>query len=115
VILNDQLLALEPATYSVPQDSSTRGRRFAEEADVLLQSEGSQPSVALFQGLFAMFCYEGCLGEGKKSVNYLLQAIDVYTALNSTMELPPVSDEKESQQERHALSWCMWGFYSIEW
>ncbi|CAI6336051.1 unnamed protein product [Periconia digitata] len=109
------LYALEPVTYAVPQDPSTRGRRFADEADAMLQSEYIEPSFALFQGLFAMFCYEGCVGEGKKSVNYLYQAIDIYKALNSVVRLPPVSDETVSQRERHAISWSMWGFYIVEW
>jgi hypothetical protein len=113
-----QLYTLEPETYSVPQDPTTRGRRFADEAESILQRENGQPSVPMFQGLFAMFCYEGNLGEGTKSIKYFSQAMDIYKELNHTeiLQAPTgATDKARLQSERHALSWSMWGLYVTEW
>ena len=65
-----------------------------------------------------MFCYEGCLGEGRKSVAYLMQALSTYEAINDPATLQQqeaATDPTRTQQERHAISWCFWGFYITEW
>ncbi len=109
---------MESETYLETKDPSTRGRQFAEEAEITLQQEVDTPSIPLYQGLWAMFCYEGNLGGGQKAVDYLLMALETYKAVNHTSVLQAQGtsiDEPRFQRERHAISWCMWGLYATEW
>ncbi|CEI60173.1 unnamed protein product [Fusarium venenatum] len=110
------LYTLDPAFFKEPQDSSTRGRRWADEAETLLQKIET-PSIPLLQGLYSLFVYEGVIGEGTKSVNYFLRAMDVYKELNDTwtMHRHGGADDARLDRERHAISWCLWGFYCCEW
>lgn len=63
------------------------------------------------QGLLAMFVYEGNLGSGAKALPNILRSFDVYRALNET-DSPrrDETDEAQLENERQAVSWCMWGF-----
>ncbi|KAF5023005.1 hypothetical protein F66182_4963 [Fusarium sp. NRRL 66182] len=102
--------------FKEPQDSSTRGRRWADEAETLLDMI-SKPSIPLLQGLYALFVYEGVIGKGTKSVNYFLRSMDVYRELNEAwiMQPPQSTDDARLERERQAISWCLWGFYCCEW
>ena len=103
-------------TFKYSEDSNSRGRRWADEAEILL-GKISRPSISLLQGLYALFVYEGNIGTGTRSVNYFLRSIDVYKALNEMCSLQQREGKNEArlQQERLAISWCMWGFYCCEW
>jgi hypothetical protein len=105
-------------TFAVANDSNSRGRQFADEAEVLLGRESNHQSIAFLQGLYALFAYEGNLGNGSKSVTYFLQAIDVFNALNGTDLMEQERDtinEERSQKETEAMSWVLWGLYATEW
>jgi hypothetical protein len=111
-----QIYTLEPKCFVDAEDSSTRGRRWADEAYVHL-AQIEEPSFPLLQGLFAMFCYEGVLGSGTKSVEHYLRAMETYEALNkSNLSRRRLGvDEERIRREYQASSWCMWGFYCTEW
>jgi hypothetical protein len=105
-------------TFKNTEDSTTRGRYWADEAEALLaKTEVSTSSIPLLQGLLAMFCYEGNLGLGTKSLTYYFRAMDVYKALNyvETAQLRAGVDEDRARQEQLATSWCIWGCYCCEW
>ncbi|XEV04549.1 hypothetical protein FSHL1_009836 [Fusarium sambucinum] len=106
----------DPAFFKEPQDSSTRGRRWAEEAETLLEKIET-PSIPLLQGLYSLFVYEGVIGEGTKSVKYFLRSMDVYKELNDTWttQRHGGADDARLERERQAISWCLWGFYCCEW
>ncbi|KAH8702800.1 hypothetical protein GQ44DRAFT_732683 [Phaeosphaeriaceae sp. PMI808] len=109
---------LESVTFSVPQDSKTRGRRFAEEAYKQYDKEKSRPSIALMQGQYAMFCYEGILGSGQKAVDFLWSAVKTFKELNNTDYLALQGQgwsEMQRLKKKEGLSWVMWGFYVAEW
>ena len=107
---------MDPVTFKYSEDSNSRGRRWADEAEVLLEKI-SRPSISLLQGLYALFVYEGNIGTGTSSVDYFLRSMDVYKSLNETYSLQRREGENEArlQRERQAISWCMWGFYCCEW
>ncbi|OBS23068.1 hypothetical protein FPOA_03631 [Fusarium poae] len=110
------LYSLDPAFYKEPQDSSTRGRRWADEAEILLEKI-DKPSLPLLQGLYSLFVYEGVIGEGTKAVKYFLRSMDVYKVLNDTWTTQQRggADDARLERERQAISWCLWGFYCCEW
>jgi hypothetical protein len=102
----------------VPQDTKSRGRRFAEEAEALLEQEMKQPSITLLQGLYALFAYEGNLGSGRKSVDYFSRAIAMFDALNATnlqQRHLAGADDVRMRKEHEATSWVLWGLYVAEW
>ena len=107
---------MDPATFKDPEDSKSRGRLWADEAEALL-GKTERPSLPLLQGLYALFVYEGNLGSGSRSVDYFLRSIDVYKALNVANMLQSTTGVNEArlQHEWQATSWCMWGFYCCEW
>ena len=110
-----QLYTMDPRSFKDSEDTSSRGRRWADEAEIHL-AKIHKPSLPLLQGLFAMFCYEGVVGNGTKSVEYYLRAMDTYKILNEADILPQEGvDEARLLHERQATSWCMWGFYCCEW
>lgn len=107
---------MDPATLKDVNVSTSRGRIWADEAIALLE-QNPAPSLPLLQGLYCLFVYEGNIGSGERSVHYWRRAMQVYQSLN---EHPyKVSDKRKNakrlEQERHAISWCMWGFYCCEW
>lgn len=109
---------MDPATFSVPQNSLTRGQPFAEEAEKHFEKEKLQPSIPLLQGQYAMFCFEGCLGSGSKSMYYLLRSMETYKELNKPEFLRRIVEgksESRRKQEEGALSWILWGMYVMEW
>ncbi|KAF4991467.1 hypothetical protein FDECE_14037 [Fusarium decemcellulare] len=110
------LFAPDPIIFTDPQDSTTRGRRWAEEAEALLE-DIDKPSLPLLQGLYSLFVYEGAIGSGTKSVHYFLRSMDVYKELNDAIAVQPREDADKArlERERLATSWCMWGFYCCEW
>lgn len=88
------------------------------EADWYLNQERHVPSIPLLQGLYAMHWYEGNLGSGRKSIEYLHQAIDIFRQINTPAFLEQQADERDGRrllQESEALSWVMWGLYCAEW
>lgn len=116
--LTMQLSTTERSTYSDSEDSKSRGRRFADEAERHFEDEKDQPSIPLLQGQFAMFVYEGNLGSGAKSVDYFMRAMKTYAALNNADFLDihgQGKSERRLQREREGLSWVMWGLYCTEW
>ncbi|EWZ78317.1 hypothetical protein FOWG_17403 [Fusarium oxysporum f. sp. lycopersici MN25] len=110
------LYTLDPVFFKEPQDSSTRGRRWADEAETLLEKI-DKPSIPLLQGLYSLFVYEGVIGNGTKSVNYFLRSMNVYKDLNDAWTVQPRqgADDARLERERQAISWCLWGFYCCEW
>jgi hypothetical protein len=109
---------MKPVTFTDPNDSKTRGRRFAEEAEIHFEKEKDRPSIPLLQGQLAMFVYEGNLASGSKSVDYFMRAMKTHTALNNPHFLNPQGQGKSEarlQREREGLSWVMWGMYCTEW
>lgn len=100
------------------EDLSALGRRFAEEAEGHLAREKEAPSVTLLQGQFAMFAYEGNVGTGTKAIDYFLDALKTYEALNSTSLVEARrggKGEARFLREKDGWSWIMWGFYCAEW
>ncbi|KAM3549913.1 hypothetical protein ARSEF4850_008606 [Beauveria asiatica] len=111
------LYSMDPATYKDPADPRTRGRLWAEEAELHLQN-CSRPSIALMQGLFIFLVYEGSLGDGTRTLQYLTRCMDVYRILNDRNMDELAGDrvpESRRRLEREAFSWCMWGMYCLEW
>ncbi|KAG7404013.1 Nitrogen assimilation transcription factor nit-4 [Fusarium oxysporum f. sp. rapae] len=111
------LYTLDPVTFKDPQDSKSRGRRWADEAEAHLESI-DRPSIPLLQGLYALFAYEGNIGNGTKPVAYFMRCIDVYKALNDPVTLEThhkCVDETRLERMKQATSWCLWGFYCVEW
>ncbi|KAF3036548.1 hypothetical protein E8E12_004068 [Didymella heteroderae] len=112
------LSTTEQITFSDPEDSKSRGRRFADEAERHFENEKDRPSIPLLQGQFAMFVYEGNLGSGAKSVDYFMRAMKTYEALNNAEFLKIQGQgkgEARLRREREGLSWAMWGMYCTEW
>ena len=107
---------MNTVTFTDPGDSKTRGRLWAEEAEVLLEKI-TRPSLPLLQGLWALFCYEGVIGSGTKSVQYFMRGLDVYRSLIDIDQPQGDSskDEARLRREIQATSWCLWGFYCCEW
>ncbi|KAH7131630.1 putative C6 transcription factor [Dactylonectria estremocensis] len=63
------LYTLDPATFKYPENSTSRGRLWAEKAEALL-AEIDKPSMTLLQGLYSLFVYKGNIGTGTKAVEY---------------------------------------------
>lgn len=113
-----QLIITEHPSSTHSEDLSTRSRQFAEEAESHLEYEKEAPSITLLQGQFAMFAYEGNVGAGTKAIDYFLDAMRTYEALNTVHVLEPQSygkDEARLLREKEGLSWVMWGLYCAEW
>ncbi|KAM3537245.1 hypothetical protein ARSEF1564_009833 [Beauveria bassiana] len=111
------LYSMDPATYKDPADPKTRGRLWAEEAELHLQN-CPRPSIALMQGLYALLIYEASLGTGARTLQDLARCMDVYRILNDR-NMDELTDqtvpEPRRRLEREATSWCMWGMYCTEW
>ncbi|TQV98917.1 hypothetical protein V2A60_007385 [Cordyceps javanica] len=110
------LYSMDPATYKSPEDPKTRGRLWADEAEHHLEKR-PRPSIPLMQGLYALFVYEGNLGNGTKSVQYFMRCMDVYRSVNERRTDPSAKEVHESRRrrEKEAESWCLWGLYCYEW
>ncbi|KAH8646316.1 fungal-specific transcription factor [Xylariales sp. PMI_506] len=111
------LYTLNPITFKDPMDSMSRGRLWADEAERLL-AEIDKPSIPLLQGLHSLFVYEGDLGIGSKALEYFQRGVIVYAALNNELDILPhheMDGGARRQQEKQAISWCMWGYYCCEW
>lgn len=114
--LTYQIHTLNPITFKDQDDNKSRGRQWADEAERLLE-DLTKPSMAMLQGIYALFIYEGNLGVGTKSVQYFMRAMEVYKALNEDVALqrPATVDPSRLERERQATAWCLWGFYCVEW
>lgn len=110
------LYSMDPRTYKDPEDPTTRGRLWAEEAELLLQS-CSEPSVTVMQGLYALFVYEANLGNGSKSLEFFIRCMAMYNIFNESTnyETAGVVYDSRLRREKEATSWCMWGLYCYEW
>ncbi|OAA72601.1 Transcription factor [Cordyceps fumosorosea ARSEF 2679] len=111
------LYSMDPATYKTPGDSPSRGRLWADEAELLLQ-QCSQPSIPLMQGLYALFVYEGNLRSGQKSIEYFFRCMEMHGALDESLRRKLTNNTRltpRQRREREAISWCMWGLYCYEW
>ncbi|EJP62010.1 fungal specific transcription factor [Beauveria bassiana ARSEF 2860] len=75
------LYSMDLATYKDPGDPKTRGRLWAEEAELHLQN-CPRPSIALMQGLYVLLIYEASLGTGARTLQDLARCMDVYRILN---------------------------------
>lgn len=109
---------MDPILFADPNDPTTRGRAFAEEAEWHLDKEKNVPTIPLLQGLYAMHWYEGNLGSGSKSIEYLQGAINTFEELNTPTFLESQADERDGLRlfrESEGLSWTMWGMYCAEW
>jgi hypothetical protein len=116
--LQSQYYCQEPAIFSVPDDPQTRGRRFADEAYHHYKPEKGHASLVRLQGEFAMFLYKGVLGSGKKSIQFYLNTMETFAALNKVNPVTPHGSNKEPtrvSKEEEAFSWCMWRLYCVEW
>ncbi|KAF2850428.1 hypothetical protein T440DRAFT_396867, partial [Plenodomus tracheiphilus IPT5] len=112
------LFTTNTTAFTMSEDPKTRGRQFAEEAERHYAREKLLPSIPLLQGQFAMFCYEGCLDSGTKSIGYYSGMIQTYKLLNNHEILAARDADKSKERirrEREALSWVMWGTYCTEW
>ena len=65
-----------------------------------------------------MFAYEGNVGTGTKAIDYFLNVLKTYEALNSASLVESRSGrngEARLLKEKDGLSWIMWGLYCAEW
>jgi hypothetical protein len=113
-----QLISTKDSSTTDCEELSTRGRQFAEEAESHLALEKEVPSITLLQGQFVMFAYEGNVGAGTKAMDYFLDALGTYEAINTVHVLESQNygkDEARLLREKEGLSWVMWGLYCAEW
>ncbi|KAH8176730.1 nitrate assimilation regulatory protein nirA [Sarocladium implicatum] len=111
-----QLYTHDPATFKTAENSLSRGRLWADEAELLLQ-EATQPSITMLQGIYILFIYEGNFGLGTKAIQYFHRAIAVFRELNDERVLQTYSaaGDPRSRRVMQAMSWCLWGIYCLEW
>lgn len=65
-----------------------------------------------------MFAYEGNIGAGTKAIDYFMDAMRTYEALNAIPSLELESceeDETRIPRVKEGMSWIMWGLYCAEW
>ncbi|KAI7760524.1 hypothetical protein LZL87_009408 [Fusarium oxysporum] len=112
------LYTTNPITFSVPDELSTRGHIFAQEAIRCLKQEDVRPSLPVTQGLALMYVYEGALGDGETALEFhslmqsrymALRLDDIYRSTDTAIA------GSRQRAEAHALSWIQWGFYVWDW
>ncbi|RGP79070.1 nitrogen assimilation transcription factor nit-4 [Fusarium longipes] len=112
------LYSTDSATFSVPDEISTRGRIFAQEALRCLKIEDTRPSLAVAQGLALMYAYESALGDGDTALEFysLMQQRYMELRLDDIQRSTDTAIAGSRQRaEAHALSWIQWGFYVWDW
>lgn len=98
--------------YTVPSDSTSRGRSFAEKSKRLLQKE--PPSLTKLQGICLLWLWESCAGDIQTTDEYMETYFQDYMRLElSAMEIPSDFKDWDSRQGRElqALSHIIWGMY----
>ncbi|KAF5625723.1 pathway-specific regulatory nit-4 [Fusarium sp. NRRL 52700] len=112
------LYTTNPITFSIPDELSTRGQIFAQEAIQCLKKEDTRPSLPVAQGLALMYVYEGALGNGETALQFHNLMQSRYTALRLD-DIYRSTDTaiagSRQRAEAHALSWIQWGFYVWDW
>ncbi|KAF5609878.1 pathway-specific regulatory nit-4 [Fusarium subglutinans] len=112
------LYTTNPITFSIPDELSTRGQIFAQEAVQCLKEEDTRPSLPVVQGLALMYVYEGALGDGETALKFqnlmqsrymALRLDDIYRSTDTAIA------GSRQRAEAHALSWIQWGFYVWDW
>ncbi|KAI7914700.1 hypothetical protein M0657_009346 [Pyricularia oryzae] len=106
------LYTTNPNVYSVPSDSTSRGRSFAEKSKRLLQKE--PPSLTKLQGICLLWLWESCAGDIQTTDEYMETYFQDYMRLElSAMEIPSDFKDWDSRQGRElqALSHIIWGMY----
>ncbi|KAF9766187.1 hypothetical protein IL306_001433 [Fusarium sp. DS 682] len=112
------LYSTNPITFSIPDELSTRGRIFAQEAIRCLKIEDKRPSLPVVQGLALMYVYQGALGDGDTALEFhnlmqsrymALRLDDIYRSTDTAIA------GSRQRAEAHALSWIQWGFYVWDW
>ncbi|KAL5866904.1 hypothetical protein ACKVWC_010794 [Pyricularia oryzae] len=106
------LYTTNPNVYTVPSDSTSRGRSFAEKSKRLLQKE--PPSLTKLQGICLLWLWESCAGDIQTTDEYMETYFQDYMRLElSAMEIPSDFKDWDSRQGRElqALSHIIWGMY----
>ncbi|EXA42877.1 hypothetical protein FOQG_02902 [Fusarium oxysporum f. sp. raphani 54005] len=112
------LYTTNPITFGIPDELSTRGQVFAQEAIRCLKQEDTRPSLPVTQGLALMYVYESALGDGETALEFhslmqsrymALRLDDVYRSTDTAIA------GSRQRAEAHALSWIQWGFYVWDW
>ncbi|KAJ9426899.1 hypothetical protein QL093DRAFT_2191437 [Fusarium oxysporum] len=112
------LYTTNPITFGIPDELSTRGQVFAQEAIRCLKQEDTRPSLPVTQGLALMHVYESALGDGETALEFhslmqsrymALRLDDVYRSTDTAIA------GSRQRAEAHALSWIQWGFYVWDW
>ncbi|KAI1035524.1 hypothetical protein LB504_005627 [Fusarium proliferatum] len=112
------LYTTDPIIFSIPDEPSTRGKIFAQEAIQCLKQEDTMPSLPVAQGLALMYVYEGALGNGETALEFhrlmqsrymALRLDDIYRSTDTAIA------GSRQRAEAHALSWIQWGFYVWDW
>ncbi|KAJ4118707.1 hypothetical protein NW768_010767 [Fusarium equiseti] len=112
------LYSTNSSTFSIPDELSTRGRIFAQEAIRCLKLEDTRPSLPVAQGMALMYVYEGALGDGELALEFhtLMQQRYMALRLDDIQRSTDTAIAGSRQRaEAHALSWIQWGFYVWDW
>ncbi|RGP74219.1 nitrogen assimilation transcription factor nit-4 [Fusarium sporotrichioides] len=112
------LYSTNSATFSTPDEISSRGRGFAQEAIRCLKLEDTRPLLPVVQGLGLMYVYEGALGDGDAALEFhsLMQQRYMELRLDDIQRSTDTAIAGSRQRaEAHALSWIQWGFYVWDW
>ena len=102
------------------------GRAFAEEAMSTLDLDRAQPTLALLQGMIALWMYEHLSGKSQSASQLLDELFSLHSQLETKgywNSLPvPISSylnanahsTTEQKREKQALSYASWGFYFLD-
>lgn len=101
------------------------GRAFAEEAMSTLNLDRAQPTLALLQGMTALWMYEHLSGKSQSTSQLLDELLSLHSQLETkgywNSLLVPISSclsatarsNTEQKREKQALSYASWGFYFL--
>ncbi|TLS21914.1 uncharacterized protein PpBr36_09265 [Pyricularia pennisetigena] len=106
------LYSTNPNVYTVPTDTTSRGRSFAEESKRLLRDEPR--SLTKLQGIGLLWLWESCAGDIQMTDEFMETYFRDYMLLQlSTMEIPSDFEDWDSREGRElqALSHIIWGMY----
>ncbi|KAF4337567.1 nitrogen assimilation transcription factor nit-4 [Fusarium beomiforme] len=94
------LYSTNPITFSIPDELSTRGQLFAQEAIRCLKVEDKRPSLPVVQGLALILMQTRYMA---------LRLDDIYRSTDTAIA------GSRQRAEAHALSSIQWGFYVWDW
>ncbi|PCD41991.1 hypothetical protein AU210_004529 [Fusarium oxysporum f. sp. radicis-cucumerinum] len=84
------LYTTNPITFGIPDELSTRGQVFAQEAIRCLKQEDTRPSLPVTQGLALMHVYESALGDGETALEFHSLMQSRYMALRLDDDWKPM-------------------------